>query len=576
VNITIRKSDNRDLTLTVPDGTTVMEVLTSAGFSLDAPCAGQGRCGKCLVTVYGDFEPPAKGELEILADRPDQRLACQARGRGEVTVILEDRASFSALKGLGQTAPYNFDPAVTLVQIPDRDRRDQKPLVRTLGLYPKNGEALSQLAVLEANRTTAKALCYHQQLLGAWPDGQGPDENLALAVDLGTTGLAVAVIDLDKKETVAVETSLNPQTTVGGDVISRITYAAESSDNLKRIQELVIRGIAELVTKAVPPERIKNLGAAIICGNTTMLHLLAGINPKSLAQAPYRPIFVDPLRLSELAPRLGLPPWAMVVTTPSISAYVGGDITAGLIATQLVQRPGTLMFIDIGTNGEIVLSRNGRLVATSCAAGPALEGMNISCGMRAITGAIDSFYLGPDMAQIFTAIGRSDPKGICGSGLIDIVAELIRAGVITSAGRLIAPKSSPDILRDGKYHLTDSIYLSQKDVRQVQLAKGAIAAAMRMLLDKMELSLADLDEVVIAGSFGYHLQAENLLTISLIPKGYNGPITFVGNSALAGAARLLLDRSATTEIEWISQNVEVVELSFDPKFQNTFLEELSF
>jgi uncharacterized 2Fe-2S/4Fe-4S cluster protein (DUF4445 family) len=254
---------------------------------------------------------------------------------------------------------------------------------------------------------------------------------------------------------------------------------------------------------------------------------------------------------------------------------VGGDITSGVLAINLVERPGTVMFIDIGTNGEIVLARNGQMVATSCAAGPALEGMNIACGGRAVSGAVDSFTLNDDFSPSFTTISDVPAIGLCGSGIIDVCAELIKGGLIDKSGRFQGAKA-PQFIKEGRYYLTDTVYFSQKDVRQVQLAKGAIAAAMKMLLERLELTVKDLSEVVVAGSFGFHLKAENLLTLKLIPEGYEGPITFVGNSSLAGAARLLLDRGARDEINRLAASVDVIELGFDPKFQDTFLGQLGF
>ena len=576
MRLTIRQDGADDIVAFAPDGATLMEAMAAAGLNLDAPCGGRGRCGKCLVAASGDLDPPDAVELKSLSGHDGQRLACQARGRGEVKASLGAGALFSSLKGLGWTAPYSIDPAARLMDVPERGRQDQRGLLKALDLPAVHGPALESLAALEADRSAARYLAANDRLLGVWPEGQGPREHLAAAFDLGTTGLSLAVLDLGAKAAIAMETALNPQTAVGGDVISRITYAAESRENIAHLQSLALEGLSSLVKKALGEERAKGVGAAVVSGNTTMLHLLAGVNPKSLAQAPYRTIFTERLDISALAPRLGLPEWAQVTTAPSISAYVGGDITSGIIALKLPQRPGTVMFIDIGTNGEIVLSRGGRLVATSCAAGPALEGMNISCGMRAVTGAVDSFQLGEGGKPRFTTIGGAEAKGICGSGLIDVVAELVKCGLIGPGGRLKAPPGRPAPIVDGRYHLTESVYLSQKDVRQVQLAKGAISAAMKMLLAKLDLSLSDLDEVVVAGSFGYHLRAENLLAISLIPKGYQGPVTFVGNSSLAGSARLLMDRSAAGEADRLTREVEVIELGFDPKFQDTFLGELGF
>jgi uncharacterized 2Fe-2S/4Fe-4S cluster protein (DUF4445 family) len=567
-----------------------MEALSLAGLRLDAPCGGQGRCGKCLIQAEGDLTPPSAREAKALEGRPGLRLACLAKGQGEVTVTLEPKAVFNSVVGLGWSAPYSLDPPFRVTEVPERDRQDQRSALSFLDLTGETDEILKILGDLEADRNLGSVLSYRGQILSAFPTDQPPPANLAAAVDLGTTGLAVALIDLNDREIVAMGTSLNPQTAIGADVISRITAAAHSKNELSRLQDLAIEGIGDLIASSAGTERAKSISGVMISGNATMLHLLAGVNPKSLAQSPYRPIFTRSLDLSALSGRLGLPPWAKVLTAPSISSYVGGDITSGILAIKLAERPGTVMFIDIGTNGEIVLSRQGRMVATSCAAGPALEGMNIACGLRAVTGAVDSFKLNPDFSPSFTTIGDAPAIGLCGSGIIDVCAELIKGGLIAKSGKLAAPgavanpsgpnpsgpSSAGAFLQDGRYRLTDKVFFSQKDVRQVQLAKGAIAAAMRMLLDRLSLTIEDLDEVIVAGAFGFHLRAENLLTLKLIPEGYQGPITFVGNSSLAGAARLLLDSTAQAEIDRLTGEVEVIELGFDPKFQDTFLAELGF
>ncbi|MDR0354694.1 MAG: ASKHA domain-containing protein [Deltaproteobacteria bacterium] len=585
MRLTIRQNGREDLVVNSSDDATIMETLALADLRLDAPCGGQGRCGKCLVEAVGDLVPPESNEQKLLKGREGKRLACLAKGAGDVTVVLSEKSVFNAVVGLGWSAPFQLDPVLSLAPIPERDRQDQSCLLSALSLKTRPGQGLADLAKLEADKLPGWLLSWRDELLAAFPAtkrelGDAANDkpaNLAVALDLGTTGLAAAVIDLDKREIAAMETALNPQTAMGADVISRITLAAASEEDLLQLQDLALEGLAKLIVSAAGgPEQAKKIGGAVISGNTTMLHLLAGVNPKSLAQAPYRPIFTQSLDLSHLSERLNLAPYSRVVTSPSISAYVGGDISAGLIAVKLVERPGTCMFIDIGTNGEIVLSRNGKLVAASCAAGPALEGMNIVCGTRAVTGAVDSFKLNDDLSAEFTTIGGAEPIGICGSGIIDICAELTKVGIIQKSGRLVQPEGLPTVVEDGRYPLTEQVYFCQKDVRQVQLAKGAISAAMKMLLEKLSLSVDDLDEVIIAGSFGFHLRSESLLGISLIPKGYQGPVTFVGNSSLAGSARLLLDRSAHQEIEELVGRVEVMELGFDPKFQDAFLGELSF
>jgi uncharacterized 2Fe-2S/4Fe-4S cluster protein (DUF4445 family) len=307
------------------------------------------------------------------------------------------------------------------------------------------------------------------------------------------------------------------------------------------------------------------------------MHLLAGINPRGIAQAPYRPVFTHSLDLSALNQKLGLAKWAQVFSSPSISAYIGGDITSGLLATEVYHRKGTVIFIDIGTNGEIVLSKDGQLMATSCAAGPALEGMNIICGQRATTGAVDSFSLSETGKIKYSTIGEAQATGICGSGLIDLCAELIKAEFINPSGRMTDSKKISQLtLKEGRFYLSDSVFLDQKDIRQIQLAKGAIRAAITMLLEHLEVNEEAIDEIVIAGSFGFHLKAESLKTIGLIPKDYGGKVTFVGNSSLAGSARMILDRKSSLELSKLVKKVEVIELGFDPKFQEVFLKSLAF
>jgi uncharacterized 2Fe-2S/4Fe-4S cluster protein (DUF4445 family) len=532
------------------------------------------------VEAEGELSAPDEAEERLLAGRKGQRLACQARFLGPAEVTLGEARVFAAVKAMGWSAPYAINPGLELASIPALDSRDGRDSLRARGLRRGKAGALNQLAALDLSRRGGYALSYAGELLAAVPEsGLPPEEGpLAAAFDLGTTGLALAVIDPFRRVTLALETALNPQTAAGGDVISRITYA-DRPEKLEELQELALKGLRSLVGAALGEAGARRLALAAVSGNTTMQHLLAGVDPRPIAQAPYRPVFTGAADLSHLAERLGLAPWAKVFCPPSISAFVGGDIVSGIMAVDLPSRPGTVMFIDIGTNGELVLSRKGRLVATSCAAGPALEGMNVICGSRAVTGAVDRFDMPEDGSRSFTTIGGAEATGICGSGLIDICAALVKAGLINKSGRMAAPEGyagKAALAPDGRFYLTGRVFLDQKDVRQVQLAKGAIAAAMRMLLRKEGLDTGDIDEIVVAGSFGYHLRAESLKAISLIPRDYEGPVTFVGNSSLAGSARIILNRDSLALSEELARKTEVVELGFDPKFQEVFLSQLGF
>jgi uncharacterized 2Fe-2S/4Fe-4S cluster protein (DUF4445 family) len=576
--VTIKQAGAEDKVFTAEDGKTLLEALSGQGLRLDAPCGGRGKCGKCVVKAVGALNEPDAEELKFVEGQGDSRLACKAVGSGDVVITLEDQVLFSSDKAMGWSAPYEIKPSLRELDLPILDRQDPTGCLDVRGFHTHDIQALNEIATVDATYSEGRALVWLDELLESWPIDAQNDRStgpLAAAFDLGTTGLALAVIDLKEHKVIALETALNPQTAAGGDVISRITHTYDSHQNLLDLQTMALEGLGGMVLSAVGPEVGKKISAAVVSGNSTMEHLLAAVNPKGLAQAPYRPVFTHMLDISHLATRLNLSPRAKVLMAPMISSYVGGDIVSGILAVQLKQRPGTVVFIDIGTNGEIVISRGGKFVATSCAAGPALEGMNILCGTRAVTGAIDTFQMEDDYSFKYTTIGGAPAMGICGSALIDICAYLIKGKLINKAGRMKNP-ADKEILKNNRFYLTDDVFLDQLDVRQVQLAKGAIAAAMEMLMERLGLTLKEIDEIVIAGAFGYHLRAESLKTISLIPPDYEGPVTFVGNSSLAGSARMLLNSDSPGEAMEIIREVEVIELGFDPKFQQVFVNHLAF
>jgi len=588
MKITVKQSGVADRQFSAHEGQTILSFLANQGLHLDAPCAGRGSCGKCRIKAEGLLSPVSEAEERVLAGTVGLRLACQARLEGEVVLELPPEARFSAVAGLGESEPYEVDSPLKRAVFPVPDRQDNTDLMTAFGLDQAGVSALDQLAAIDAARRETAVITWNRELLAAYPAEDDPTQGgpLAVAVDLGTTGLAVAILDAARGTVLAQGTALNPQTGCGGDVISRITHASDGPAQQAELQELAVDGIAKLIAEVAGQDRLPRIMAAAVSGNTTMNFLLAGINPKSLAQSPYRPAFIKSLDLSHLAGRLGLPSGAKVFTSPNISAYVGGDITSGMLAVGLKGRPGTVLYIDIGTNGEIVLSHGGRLVATSCAAGPALEGMNIMRGQRATPGAVDSFRLGPDYTRHFTTISEAPATGICGSGLIDLTAALVSAKLIDKTGRMKTPANMEtdapagaewvQELKTGRFTLAGEVFFDQKDVRQVQLAKGAIAAGVEMLLARLELTVADLDEIIIAGSFGFHLKPESLKAIGLIPGDFAGPVRFVGNSSLAGAARMLLTPGAIAALDALAAETTVLELGFDPQFQTVFLRHLGF
>jgi uncharacterized 2Fe-2S/4Fe-4S cluster protein (DUF4445 family) len=329
---------------------------------------------------------------------------------------------------------------------------------------------------------------------------------------------------------------------------------------------------------------VHNIYEAVFSGNTTMLHLATGTNPASLGKYPYTPALQcgESVRAADIG--LAIAPNGQVYLPPIMSAYVGADITSGILAAKLAELRGVTLFVDIGTNGEMVLAVNGQLTATSTAAGPAFEGMNIACGMRASRGAIEQVSLSGNYVEIKT-IGNAPPVGLCGSGLLDVVGELAAHGGVDKNGRFQTNGSLPDRawknrfgLLDGKpvFRIAVPVYLSQKDVRQVQLAKAAVRAGIELMLRANQLTAAQVDRVLIAGSFGFHLRTASLIHLGLLPREFKDRVEFVGNTSKSGARAFLLNRRLRDELKQLAQRVRVLELANDPAFEKTFIQALSF
>jgi uncharacterized 2Fe-2S/4Fe-4S cluster protein (DUF4445 family) len=421
----------------------------------------------------------------------------------------------------------------------------------------------------------------------SFDEGDTTGINVGLVVDIGTTTLVAAFVHLHSGETLASGSSLNPQSLHAQDVLSRIRFAG-SGDGLNVLQRGVIEELNRLISELSETSSVSrtNIHEAVLSGNTCMLHLLAGIDPAPLGKHPFLPTVMGGAHLKAADIGLDIAPAGLVYLPPVISAYVGADISAGILASDLAALPGTTLFIDIGTNGELALADNGRLIASATAAGPAFEGMNISCGMRAAVGAIERVDISPTGVIDLGVIGGVAPTGICGSGLMDLVAELIEAGVIGRSGRLTAPRSGArnqtlaeritKIDGGSAFHLHEHVLLSQKDIRQVQLAKGAIRAGIELLLQESGLSAAGLDRVLIAGSFGYHLRERSLLTLGLLPPETAGRISFVGNTSRSGGEMLLLNRQVRRKLCQIVDRVKVVDLAGNPSFERVFMEKMGF
>lgn len=524
--------DGANIEVQVAVGTTLMAAAATAGVSLEAPCGGLGTCGRCTVVAKGALDEPGADERVLLGEArlaENVRLACRARALGDVVV-----------ERLG--AP----------------KRESLRVVEVDGV----GGAIT------IEPPAARGITGEGRLLGA-------------VVDIGTTTVVVAIVDLETAEQLAVASSLNPQHPFGHDVMTRISHVAQAGP--ESLREPIVRAIESLAADALAsigesPECLREMA---IAGNTTMIHLLLGIDPAPLGVAPYEPAFLEPVdRRADTVgfERLGS---AGVYVLPGISAFVGADVTAGLIATGIAEHERSVLLVDLGTNGEMVLRTPNGLVGASTAAGPALEGASIAYGMRAEHGAIERVTLAGDDMDV-AVIGATAPTGLCGSGLLDLIAVLLDVGVIDYTGRLKPDAEHPLSARveviDGvrAFRVAQDVYLTQRDVRQVQLANAAIASGIDMLLDHAQVDPASVDELVVAGGFGYHVKAEALVRMGMVPAIWVDRISFAGNTAKAGALMALVDTEARRKAEAVAMHVSAIDLAGHPDFQTKFVSAMHF
>lgn len=567
---------NKKITVEAEQGTSLADCIRKAGLHIETPCNGIGSCGKCRVKAKGELYPPTEAEERFLKADAGIRLACRARVMGDVEIELPASADSLSTINRGFSIDVEPDSDTKKVILPAIDRGSSKPYMETLDYKPADFSLLEKIGLLEKGNMDGPAgVVWEGKLLDI---GEIP-EVLGAAVDIGTTGISAYLVSLESGEVLKKVSCLNPQTQYGGDVLTRISYSMSNADGSEQLKAAITKKIDEIIGELTFDGYDRDsVYRVAVTGNTIMLHLFLGVDTRSVALAPYRPVFTGKMDLKASELSININKNGMLTLLPSASGYVGADIIAGIIATGFNKKNRPSIFIDIGTNGEIAAINDGRIAATSTAAGPALEGMNISCGCRAEAGAIDSFSIDEDYNISYTTIGGLEPRGICGSGLIDIAAFLVKREIVLKSGRFNPSLDLrvEDRLRDKCFYITDDIYISQKDIRQIQLAKGAVAAGIAMLLEKMGLPLDKVEEAVIAGAFGYHINPRSIMEISLIPKGFRGEITFVGNSSVEGARIALINNSMLRAMEALKDEIAVLELSTSDKFQECFINELNF
>ena len=577
------------ITLKVEKGSTILEAARQAGIAVESPCNGTGTCGKCK--LHATQLVPAEAVLikkSIYSSKGGMEgyvLACQACIEEDLSVILgkKEETNLNIL-----SEGRSFVPDVKSEISKQYDAAADHSLVLFHGQYPYAGADVpgpeESPEGVPGDKEPEES---PEGVLLAREPGDTREQLYGVTIDIGTTTLVAALIDLSTGREEASESALNPQAHYGQDVLSRISMASEEK-GLRTLYQEVIEEINRLIAvvaerRKVPTDQIYEV---VFSGNTCMIHLATGVNPESLGRYPYTPVIRGGNLLTARSINVKIAPHGLVYLPPIISAYVGPDITSGVLAAQLDTLKGTTLFVDIGTNGEMVIARDGVLAATSTAAGPAFEGMNIEFGMRAADGAIEEMQVGDDGTVLLKTIGNAPASGICGSGLLDILGELTAHGVINKNGRFVDPEKTalPEELsrrlrkQNGKYvfGLSDTVYLTQKDVRQVQLAKGAVRSGIEFLMKHLGLAADQIDRVYIAGSFGYHLKSSSLLRIRMLPEEFEGKIEYIGNTSKTGGTAFLLNPEYRRKMEGLVRQIEYIELADDKDFQKVFVNSLLF
>lgn len=562
-------------------GKTILQCIRENKMNLETPCNGNGFCGKCKVKAIGNLSELTKEESKFINEEENERLACIAKIQGEVLIeFLKLEKSLKTINR-GYSIEVPIDSVIKKYTIKNIEK-DSTPYIENteiLNLEPISSSIYEHIGKYENKEiNNIEVVAYNNKIIDIGLNHEIKNI-LAVAIDIGTTGISSYLINVESGEILNKNSSLNPQTQFGGDVLTRITYCMENPNGVKELQDSIIEEINKIILTLIGDSYfLDNIYNVTIAANTTMLHLLLGVSPVSLAKAPYRSVFLNKMEINCKDIGININKNGMLTILPSASSYIGADIISGAVACNFHSKNNKSVFIDIGTNGEMLALNKNQIVATSTAAGPALEGMNIDCGCRAEKGAIESFYIDENLKLNYTTIDNSEPIGICGSGLIDITAALINNNIILKSGkfRKDLPSILADKIKDKKFYITEKIYISQKDIRQIQLAKAAIATGIKLLLKELKLNIEEIEEIYIAGAFGYHINGESIKTIGLIPKGFKGKIIFLGNTSIEGARLSIINKEILESMEKLKRNIKVLELSTSDQFQNQFIKELSF
>jgi len=576
-------------------GESIMEAMHRAGIPLNAPCGGNHSCGKCRVQILsGEAGAVCAEEQRFLSEdeiAQGWRLACAVCGPGEWTIQTPEQDAGARVMTEGAEDGVPVDPMsrICVVQADQPSLTDQRADAERIA--PEGGCSMQVLKKLpKVMRTGDKVYLAVFEEAGCRKITDCSAEemnNLGVAVDVGTTTMAAYLIDLNSGAQLACASEMNPQRSFGGDVISRVDYAGSDAEGLNRLQSLVAQAIERMGMRMLKEcgRNADDVRHVVCVGNTIMMHLLAGLETMHIAKAPFTPVYARSWAVPAEALNIGFNQ-AQVTLGPCVAGYVGADTVAAALACGMDESEDVQLLIDIGTNGEIALGNKDGLICCSAAAGPAFEGAHIRCGSGAQDGAVDHVTIADGRVSV-SVLGDGEPKSICGSGLVDAVAQMLDAGIMDETGRIdedFAPdeyqdyifefEGNPAFSLDGRNE--NGVFVCQQDLREVQLAKAAIAAGVQVLMNEAGIDFDQVTKLCLAGGFGNYIDRESAVTIGLLPSELNGRIEAVGNAAGTGARQMLKNRTWSVRADSLREKMRYVELSARADFQSLFVEKMMF
>ena len=568
---------------------TILQAALRLNLDIGQQCGGSGTCGKCRIrTISGSFTDPTDREKNTLTSSQDDssiRLACQTRPLSDCSVHIIGYIDY-------QPEGQSF---VTLYPMETDSRYRSVHISADVPSITDVRDDASRViqAVEESLQTEKEKITIGTEVIASLPDSarkfgwsfyvtlckneivsitEAESDRYGAAIDMGSTKLAAYLVDLDTGAVIGAAGRDNPQSRYGSDIITRLAFAVQSEENRKTLQHLLREAVQDLIVMVCGNHDVRQdvILEVTLVGNTAMHHLFLGLPVSQLVNAPYVPACSDALYLKAREAGLSLAPGARCFMLPNIAGFVGADHMGMLFGMeQIITRDNNILLMDVGTNTEICLSTAGAMKSVSTPSGPAFEGGQITCGMRASKGAVDTVSI-RDGRIDFTVIGGGNPTGICGSGIIDLISELYTQGILDWRGRFgnhPLVRSSADGTR---IFLSENVFITQNDIQEFMLAKGAVAAGVTVLLEESGVSLEEIDQVIIAGAFGAHIDVKKAIAIGLFPDVPMDRFLQAGNAAGAGAVRTLLSTQLQERVSAMQHEIHYLELAAEPRFKEVF------